>query len=211
MNAVLSRESALAVTRGRTPLIPVEYETAVRALGECVTLDETKYWSDKADALAAWAKIYHSGEALRKAKQLKMHAFRRMGQLAGELRPLINTNRGRAPGAVKALRSAGLTQNQATAARRLAVLPDKNFNQLLKSPKAPSSIVQDLWQCDESWSGFMKTAMSFRSALKRYTPASIASVCKTNDRHLQTARQLIVDITEWLDELDSRLPKEKGK
>src|SRR5208282_4621524 len=84
---VLTKEEAKRITKGRTPLVPVEYETAITALTECAHLDEAKYWDNKADALAAWAKIYHSDECARKAKMLKMHAYRRMGQLAGELRP----------------------------------------------------------------------------------------------------------------------------
>lgn len=49
MQSVISAAEAKKITGGRTPLVPVEYETAITALQACVTLDETKYWSDKAD------------------------------------------------------------------------------------------------------------------------------------------------------------------
>ena len=120
MNAVLTREVARQITRGRTPLVPVEYETAVKSLQACIDLNDAKYWDDKADALAAWAKIYRSDETLRKAKMLKLHAFRRMGELAGELKPLKNDKGGRQPGAIRALTDVGLSHNSAIAARRLA-------------------------------------------------------------------------------------------
>ena len=68
---VITKDQARKITKGRTPLVPVEYEVAIRALTECTTLDESKYWSDKSDALAAWAKIYHSDDAGRKAKLLE--------------------------------------------------------------------------------------------------------------------------------------------
>src|ERR1700690_2101621 len=87
MKQVISAEEARKITGGRLPHMPVEYETALQALQECITLEDTKYWSDKADALAVWAKIFHSDDAARKAKQLKLKAFRRMGELARELRP----------------------------------------------------------------------------------------------------------------------------
>lgn len=87
MQQVISAEQARKITGGRTPHVPVEYETAINALVACRSIDEAKYWSDKSDALAAWAKIYHSDKAAREAKALKLWAFRRMGQLAAELRP----------------------------------------------------------------------------------------------------------------------------
>lgn len=210
MNAVLSAEQARQVTRGRTPLVPVEYETAVKALSECLTLDESKYWSDKADALAAWAKIYRDGDALRKAKALKLHAYRRMGELAGELKPMVNGAGGRQPGAIRVLTDAGLTHNAAIAARRLATIPERRFNKLLTNPKSPTTVVQDLWVRDECWADFIRTAHSFRGTLRRHTPAAVAKGCKENDRFIVTAREMITEITEWLDDLEQRLPKVKA-
>lgn len=209
MQQVISSDQAKRITRGRMPLVPVEYETACRSLAECLTIDEARYWSDKADALAAWAKIYHSNETLRKAKQLKMHAFRRMGILAGEIKPRTSLGRhGNAPGPVSELMKTGLSKNSATASRRLASMTQKDFDKMLEKPKAPSSIVQDLWLGNEDWAAFVKTAMSFRAALKRATPESVAAACKQSQRHTETARGLITDISDWLDELDRRLPKE---
>ena len=144
----ITKAQARQITRGRTPLVPVEYETAVRSLQQCVDLNESKYWSDKADALAAWAKIYQNDEALRKAKMLKLHAFRRMGALAGELKPLKNAAGGRQPGSIRALTDAGLSYNSAIAARRLASVSNKRFDKILEQPKAPSTILQDLWVRD---------------------------------------------------------------
>lgn len=51
MKAVISSEQARQITGGRTPLVPVEFETAVKALKACTQIDEAKYWSDKASAL----------------------------------------------------------------------------------------------------------------------------------------------------------------
>src|ERR1700722_7297053 len=72
----------------RTVPMPVEYVEACKALAACVTIDEAKRWADKAEALAAWAKIYRSDEASVQAARLKLHAYRRMGKLAEEIRPL---------------------------------------------------------------------------------------------------------------------------
>lgn len=211
MSAVLTSEQARQVTRGRTPLVPVEFEQAIAALQACITLDDSKYWSDKADALAAWARIYRNDDVMRKAKVLKLHAFRRMGELAAELKPIANAKGGRQPGAVRALTDAGLTHNDAIAARRLATITEKRFNKILEKPKAPSSVLQDLWVRDEHWADFVRVGQSFRAALRRTTPAKVTKGIGDNARFIVTARELCRDISEFLDELEQRLPKATHK
>jgi NTP pyrophosphatase (non-canonical NTP hydrolase) len=75
------------VVRDRMPAtpMPVQYEEACRLLAECLTLDESKLWADRADMLAAWAKLYKSDEAAIAARRLKLKAFRKMGELAEEI------------------------------------------------------------------------------------------------------------------------------
>jgi hypothetical protein len=207
MSAVINAEDARRITRGRTPLVPVEYETAIKALAECMTFEDTKYWSDKADALAAWAKIYHSNETLRKAKQLKLHAYRRMGQLAGELRPKTARN---LPGPVSLLLENGLSRMDATAADRIGKMTEKRFDRILENPKAPTSIVTEMYRRDPTWAEFARTAMSLRSFCRGNTPASVASIVRALDKEAYTARELVTELSEWLDEFESRLPKVKS-
>lgn len=57
--------------------MPVVYADAVKALEACATMDEAKYYSDKSEALAAWAKIYGSQEDRKAAARLKLHAYAR--------------------------------------------------------------------------------------------------------------------------------------
>src|SRR5688572_2684465 len=80
------------------PKLPVEYSAAITAIAVCRTIDDGKYWSDKADALAAWAKIYKDDVVAREARSLKLHAYRRIGVLAAEIRPLKFRGRGGAVG-----------------------------------------------------------------------------------------------------------------
>lgn len=67
----ITARDALAIERERPQRLPVEYEQAVAALSACCSIDEAKTWSDKADALAAWAKIYRSRDADRQARRLR--------------------------------------------------------------------------------------------------------------------------------------------
>jgi len=89
----------------------------------------------------------------------------------------------------------------------LASISDKRFAQVLEQPKAPSTVLQDLWVRDEAWADFVRTATTFRSALRRHTPTAVGVACKANDRYIVTARELITEITEWLDAFEQRLGK----
>jgi hypothetical protein len=51
MQQVITAKQARQITGGRTPLVPVVYEDALKALGECLSLDDAKVWDNKADAL----------------------------------------------------------------------------------------------------------------------------------------------------------------
>jgi hypothetical protein len=153
MNTVITTEQAKQITGGRTPLVPIEYEQAVRALAECTRLDEAKYWDDKSDALAAWAKIYRDKTVEREARALKLHAYRRMGQLAIELRPKKTggtrsgngTLAGRiglpADGPVKCLTELGLSKASGRAATTLARAPKDEVQRLADLPRPPSPVM----------------------------------------------------------------------
>ncbi len=207
MGSVLSAKQAREVTRGHTPLVPLEYEAAVKALAECTSLDESKYWRDKADALAAWAKIHHSNEILRKAKALKLHAFRRMGELSAEINPRKPAKRGRGsiPGSGPRLllKRHGLSEAEADAARMLARLPEGRFQRLLKRPIAPTTLRYLRQEDSAGWHEIARAAMSLRSVLRRHTPAKALQILSAEQR--THAQEMMVELAEWLDEFNQRL------
>ncbi len=156
--------------RMHTVQVPVIYEEACKALAACTTVDEGKYWSDKATALAAWAKIHGSRKAEAEAARLKLHAFRRMGALALELRPpdgvetpqerkqreieakkrYIARKRGldmplrsrSRPGAQSLLIDSGLSPREAGAALRISRVEDKLFTDEVErqKPRSPTGL-----------------------------------------------------------------------
>lgn len=211
MQTVITLKEAKQITGGRTPLVPVEYESAVKALAECITLDEAKYWDNKADALAAWAKIYHSPDAERKARQLKLHAYRRMGELAEELRP----SRRKAgkyflPGGESLLREIGLNESKAKQAVRLRKIPPKEFEALVNkpTPPAPYSLLAHSPTKSEAWNSFTRpvnSPMSWRTYCRGNDARSLARGMVADEA--QSARRIVVEITEWLDAFEQALPK----
>lgn len=192
---------------GRVPAIPVEYETAVKALGECLSIDEAKHWSDKADALAAWAKIYRSDEAGRKARQLRLHAYRRMGQIAGEIQPTGSRKegRGRTPGPPSLLRAHGFNSTQALAARRLANQSDEQFESLLSrsKPPSPTANLYDLTGRNPQWASAYQRMQALRSTARLHDAAELAQ--SIGDEDAETARRMALDLIEWLDSFESHL------
>lgn len=215
MQQVITSEQAKKITKGRTPLVPVAYEEAVKALSECLSLDEAKYWDNKADALAAWAKIYRNDEALRKAKMLKLHAFRRMGSLATELRPTPKRAKGvgighvgAPPGPRSLLMEQGLSSSNADTAIWLDSVPKRKFAAMLNKPASPTTVRYREFQAStDIWYRVSREAISFRSTLRRYTPAQVFKAMTAQE--LNNAYALATEISEWLDEFEQRLPKVK--
>lgn len=215
MQAVITEKQAREVTGGRKPLVPVEYETAVKALQACITLDETKYWSDKADALAAWAKIHRNDEAGRNARMLKLHAFRRMGELAGELRngyrkPPPGARGGMMPGPLKLLIENGLTNHQATAARLLAKTEPAVFDSLMRRPKPPSpeTFQQERRGGSIGWLAITegRGLMNFASYCRHHGDPVALAKSLTNSESIR-AQRMVVEASEWLDAFEQALPK----
>jgi hypothetical protein len=209
MSALISKEQARQITGGRLPHIPVEYETAVNSLQACLTLDEAKYWSNAADAFTAWAKMYRSGDALRKAKMLKLHAFRRMGQLAEEINPrLVKQGVGVGKGSVAGsgprsiLKQHGFSAAEVDAARMLADVSERTFTRLLKNPMSPTTARARLRDIT-IWHHTQAALMTLRSRCRVHTPAQTIITMSVVER--ANARELVREVVEWLDEFDQRL------
>lgn len=210
LQTVITAEQAKKITGGRTPLVPIEYEEAVKALKACITLDEAKVWDNKADMLAAWAKIYHSNEAEVAAKRLKLHAYRRMGQLAEEIRPSRVRHRdGKfGPSIAAVLVESGLKKSQAQAAVFVGKLPSRTFDSVVasKTPAAPSVLLRSS-AGSELWMKFSPSMQSFRAACRAHRALDVAR--GLTEREGSTARSLSSELQEWLDEFEQHLPKVK--
>lgn len=206
--SVVPRQSAAIAA----PVMPVIYEEACRAIDACVELDEIKAWASKSEALAAWARIYQDDYLLRQAKQLKLRAFRRMGQLADELRPKdVHAPRGRRAGAIGSfslLREHGLTRDKAQAAIALGRLPPDKFNKFLNRKVVPSpsvarafsqhSNMEELGKRSAAYSymtGSGPSPTSFRWWCQMHTPKSLAGNILPGER--QKAHELVSDIELW--------------
>lgn len=213
MQAIISAEQGRKILNGREPLVPVEYEVAIKALQDCSTFEEAKYWSDKSEALAAWAKIYHSDKAILEAKRLKLHAYRRMGELANELRPIrqgLKGKRGGAgPGKLQLLIEGGLTKNNAHAATFLGRMPKETFEKIVstKNPLSPATCRALMGlKSSSSYNSIASGAISFRSLCRNMQAYDCARALHKEE--VGKARSLIYEIYEWCDAFLQALPSE---
>lgn len=196
-------------------MVPIEYERACKDLEACQTIDEAKYFSDKADALATWAKIYKNDKAGLAAKKLKLHAFRRMGILAGELRPNSAKKNSvgqsvKAPGPRSLLLEKGVSFNNASYARQIAMLPEREFSRAMALPRppTPSGLCRTMRrEGSSSWKLIANNLMGFRAFCRR----TLAGVTARNlePSEISDARSIINECVEWLDEFEQHMPKEK--
>jgi hypothetical protein len=128
--------------------LPASYQAAQKALAECSRVDECKDWSDKARALASYARQAKDSTLHNLALRIQSRAQRRMGELlklvprgdadganlaqnrqAGALPPVTRT---------QVARDAGLSEHQRKTALRIANVPEPDFEAAVESDKPPT-------------------------------------------------------------------------
>lgn len=197
--SLVTKDVPFRARRPQVPITPPEYDQALRALDACVTIDDAKFWSDKASALAAWAKIYHSRDIDRKAKILKLHAYRRMAELAQEIQKQDGKGRIRT-----ILENQGLSVTEARQIDGVGRAPRMDFERAVSANRPPAPWVfsrgADVAE--------LKPLRSMHTLVGHIEPARIASLIDKQAR--DAFREMIAEISEWLDELDQRLEKSKS-
>jgi N6-adenosine-specific RNA methylase IME4 len=127
----------------------IKYNAARHALAEAHRVDEVKGIRDKAVAMAAYAKQANNTELERYAKEIRLRAERR----AGELLRAMDKNQGALPGktGVKArpvldttpkLSDLGITKSQSSRWQRLADLPEDEFEAEILRERDPRRLAK---------------------------------------------------------------------
>src|SRR5262249_56707981 len=115
--------------QARPHLIPA-YENMRQALAECVRVDEAKDIHDKAEALRAYARIRHDLELEIMAAEIKLRAYRRIGEISADLETAPPGGPGRGKkrclngetsfSKIKTLEAAGISRPKANPAEHVA-------------------------------------------------------------------------------------------
>lgn len=197
----------------KTPRVPLKLSEAVRALAEVRSIDDAKFFADKADALAAWAKIYKDDEAGLEARRVKLHAYRRMGELAEEIQPTREKGPGeigRPPGAPSLLQTYGFSRTVAGRIMQIARTPEKKFERAVRNGEGIHTAarmgralgLQSHRATSESWH-WLTQYIRLR-ALTGRSAKEVASAMSKGET--TAARKLVSDVTDWLDEFEQYLP-----
>jgi hypothetical protein len=198
-------------------MLPQEYEMAVVALKECTEFPEAKYWHDKAEALAAWAKVYHDEQIDHWARQLRLRASRRMGELSRELRPATIKRdgaraNGRNPGHIQLMIDQGLKRSEAVVASAIAKVPNYKFERALqkKVPPAPSSFLRRGYHdSSETWKMLRegsRNPLVCSSFIQANPPVRTAHALSKDEARV--ARTLLKELREWINKFEEALEGE---
>ena len=122
--------------------LPRTYEAAKSALAQCQALDECKDWSDKAAALASYAKQAEDDALLKMATRIKARAVRRAGELLRQIEPAKNQYDANVGGGIssrkQAAEDAGLSHRQQHQAQRIAAISEADFNAQVDGQSPPT-------------------------------------------------------------------------
>lgn len=135
--------SALAEVSIANARLPQTYEAAKTALANCAQVDECKEWSDKAQALASYAKMADDDSLLKLSRRIAGRAVRRCGELLSEFnqqgkrsdKPFAGDH-GKSQADVA--REAGLSEHQELQAVRVANVPEADFESQIESDNPPT-------------------------------------------------------------------------
>ncbi|MEH2678676.1 hypothetical protein GFM11_10225 [Rhizobium leguminosarum bv. viciae] len=144
MNSDLSM-IARAMEMSNAPL-PVAYERATQAIAECDRVDECKSWSDRAAALASYARQADDKTLENYAMRIRSRAIKRAGELLKEFdakgqRTDLPKPSGGAPTKLtqrEVAEAAGMSKDQQVTAIRVANVPTEDFERQVGSENPPT-------------------------------------------------------------------------
>lgn len=175
-----------AVSRARPapPVLPSDYGRAVACIRSLETLEEGRHWSDRAEALAAWARIYRDDEVGRQARRLRLHALRRLAELAGGL----------GNGGAEALRAFGFTAAQVRKIRGVGRVDPRRFAEAVEAEDPPATYV--LLAEERTPDGALKSLRAVLHFADRVTPSDAAAAVNGAARGYTAQR--LPQLLEWL-------------
>ena len=219
-HSVPSGHPAPGSSRGR---LPATYQAAQKAIARCSRIDECKSWSDKAAALASYARQARDHTLRIMAERIQARAVRRCGELLkqvpsgqgsknqhGELRDGAITRQ-------KAAQDAGLSERQKVTALRLATLPAPKFEALVEADSPPTvtqlaelgTRTRNAQQPRPSRNDSERAARArdifrrVREFCEQNEPSELASEFKDEDE--ESLRAFAAALRRWLDEFTKSL------
>ena len=200
---------------GTAARLPATYEAAQKAVAKCSRIDECKSWSDKAAALASYARQAKDHSLRVMAERIQARAIRRCGELLkqvpsgqgsknqyGELRDGNVTRQ-------DAAQNAGLSERQKVTAMRVANVAGPVFEAMIESDSPPTltrlaELGRDAhpprppdFRSDPIRARAHKMFSSIREFCEQNDPAELAVTFSRDDQEL--LRAFVSSLDAWLD------------
>ena len=124
--------------------LPDTYEAAAKAIAECARIDECADWANKAEAMAAYARMSEDDSLRRRCDRIQARAIRRCGELLREYDGRSDNARKQTDGTDslitrrRAAEDAGMSERQQTTAARVANVPEDDFNAQVEGDDPPT-------------------------------------------------------------------------
>jgi len=200
--------------------LPQKYEAARAAIAECERIDECKNWSDKAAAMASYARQAKDDSLRVMSVRIQARAERRCGELLKQIPRADEATRYGKDGTVPPVTrtqmatNAGLSERQRKTAIRIASVPEATFEAQVESPRPPSITqladqgrMQRVLTTDPAAERFKAACGAlhqFAAFCDRHDPVETAQAFGADD--FEMARRCVSSLDEWLDRFVANLP-----
>ena len=200
--------------------LPQKYEAARAAIAECERIDECKNWSDKAAAMASYARQAKDDSLRVMSVRIQARAERRCGELLKQIPRADEATRYGKDGTVPPVTrtqmatNAGLSERQRKTAIRIASVPEATFEPQVESPRPPSITqladqgrMQRVLTTDPAAERFKAACgvlHQFAAFCDRHDPVETAQAFGADD--FEMARRCVSSLDEWLDRFVANLP-----
>jgi hypothetical protein len=127
--------------------LPKNYQEAKKVIAKCDRIDECAEWSNKAAAIASYARQADDPELENYARRIRARASRRAGELLREFDGRGGDRRSKAqtppnfdrPARLVIAERAGMTEHKARTAIRIAAIPEDEFEAAIEAAPVPGT------------------------------------------------------------------------
>lgn len=167
----------------------VRYDAAKTALAECRSVDEVKEIRDKAEAMAAYARLAKDSELIEWATEIKVRAERKAGAMLAETPrnrgTKLNGPRVSNDTTAAKLADLGVSRDESSRWQRLAAMPEKHFESAVETAKAAAGEVTTAFM--------LREARQLTLAKKPAPPTARAA----KHRDQETAEDMAAELDEY--------------
>lgn len=178
--------------------LPSTYNAAKRAISQCASLDECKDWSDKAAALASYAKQAQDDQLEQMAKRIRARATRRAGELLKQVAPGVNrhvtaSRQGtQPPSRIAAATEAGMSRHQAIQAMRVASVPEDEFEALVENGATVTSLAATAVEKTGNRAHAKALLYALRAHAERMAGLNLEEACEALDEPQRAQVRMLI-------------------